>query len=75
MFSVQEAAARLRVSTSLVYALCDHRLLRHVRIGTGRGTIRIPEDAIDEYLSGRTVGAGGTTAPAPPLRHTTLTEP
>lgn len=48
-FSVSETAAELGVSMGTVYALCSRRLIRHERIGLGRGTIRIPEDAIEEY--------------------------
>jgi excisionase family DNA binding protein len=43
--TVQEAAKLLEVKPATVYALCRAGLLGHLRIGTGRGTIRIePED-------------------------------
>ncbi|CAN5804166.1 hypothetical protein BH23PLA1_BH23PLA1_18740 [soil metagenome] len=40
----------MRCSLSTVYNLCGRGLLRHHRIGLGRGAIRIPEPAIAEYL-------------------------
>jgi excisionase family DNA binding protein len=55
MFSVSEAAKELGVSAGTVYALCARRRIRHERIGVGRGTIRIPADAIEEYRSSVTV--------------------
>lgn len=45
--TVREAAARARVSRSLVYAWCEERRLPHVRVGARgkRGRILIrPED-------------------------------
>jgi excisionase family DNA binding protein len=68
MFTVKDTAARIGVSEQLVYALCAGRRLRHVRVGLGRGTIRIPEDAVDEYLRGRTVAVGEAPT-AEVLRH------
>ena len=47
--TVREAAAALRVSPGLVYALCATGALTHERHGLGRGTIRIPADALREY--------------------------
>jgi excisionase family DNA binding protein len=58
---VKEAARILDVSPSLVYALVAEGRLRHYRIGKGRGAIRIPDEAIAEFL--RCV----EVAPAPPL--------
>lgn len=51
LFRVQEAAQKLEVSGRTVYELCATNRLRHLRIGVRRGTIRIPEDAIQEYLA------------------------
>lgn len=67
--TVKQAAEELRVSVSLVYALCAARKLRHERIGLGRGVIRIPPEALDEYRRGRTVGqAVAPPAPRQPVR-------
>jgi hypothetical protein len=40
-------------------------MLRHIRVGTGRGKVLVPEDAIEEYLKGRTVMADGSKRPPP----------
>jgi excisionase family DNA binding protein len=53
--TVKQAAEALGVSQAIVYALCAARRIRHQRIGLGRGTIRIPEDAIAEYRESVTV--------------------
>jgi excisionase family DNA binding protein len=49
MLSVKQAAEQLGISVALVYSLCAARRLRHERYGLGRGTIRIPTEAIEEY--------------------------
>ena len=63
LYSVKEAARLLMISPALLYALCAARQIRHERHGIGRGTIRIPEEALEEYRQGRTiqaiVGSGG----------------
>lgn len=55
LLTVKQAAKRLGVSQALVYALCEQKRIRHERHGLGRGTIRIPEDALDEYRKSVTV--------------------
>jgi hypothetical protein len=47
-----------------VYLLCAQKRLRHLRVGLGRGTIRVPESAIQEYIAGATVQPDQPTAPA-----------
>lgn len=47
--TVKEAAEQLGISRSLVYVLCDAGKIRHERHGLGRGTIRIPPEALEEY--------------------------
>lgn len=47
--TVREAAKRLELSTSEVYALCRARLLRHCRFGIGRGKIMIQEADLELY--------------------------
>lgn len=56
VLTVKQAALSLGVSPTLVYALVEARKIRHERYGLGRGTIRIPEDALDEYRKSREVG-------------------
>ena len=58
--NVREAAKRLEVSASIVYGLCAQRRLPHVRVGLGRGTIRISEDDLKSFLE--------TCRPEPPAR-------
>ena len=65
MFTVKQTAERLGVSASLVYGLCAAGRLRHERHGLGRGTIRVPADALDEYRRAQTVPAPNRVGPAP----------
>ena len=51
MLTVKRAAEILNVSPGLVYALCAAGRLEHERYGLGRGTIRIREDAIQDFQS------------------------
>jgi len=51
MLTVQEAAGRLKVSESTIYALIKAGRLRSHRVGLGRGVIRISESAIVDYLA------------------------
>ena len=55
MLTVKEAAEQLRLSATTVYGLCQQKLLRHERLGLGRGKILIPEDALVEYRRRQTV--------------------
>ncbi len=56
LYTVKEAALRLSCSADLVYQLCGAGRLRHVRLGMGRGRIRIREEDIEEFLRGASVG-------------------
>ena len=51
LMTVKEAAARLRVSPSLVYGLIGKGLVRYVRIGLGRGRIRISDDDLAAFVA------------------------
>jgi excisionase family DNA binding protein len=66
LLTVKEVAARLGVSTKLVYALCAGGKIVHERHGLGRGTIRISEEAVEAYRRAARVEHGA--APAP-LKH------
>lgn len=48
--TVHEVAKGLGVAEGTVYALCQANLLRHFRVGRGRGTIRIRQEDLDEYI-------------------------
>lgn len=49
LFTVKQAAAHLNVSPKTIYAACDASTLRHLRIGEGRGTIRIAKSDLDSF--------------------------
>jgi excisionase family DNA binding protein len=66
MLSVREVAERLGVSSALVYGLCARKRIRHERYGLGRGTIKIPEDAVDEYRERCTIGVEDEADSVPP---------
>ena len=75
--TVKEAAEQLRISTALVYALCAAKKIRHERHGLGRGTIRIPPEALDEYRAVQTIGVETIAVPTPkkvrrPFQHLKL---
>jgi len=70
MFTVKQAAKRLNCSPSLVYELCAKGRIRHARIGFGRGTIRITEEAIADFLKEAEVEQ--TVSSLPPLQHLTV---
>ena len=72
MLTVGEAAECLGVSVSLVYALCARKMLRHERHGLRRAVIRIPEEALDEYRRGVTVGVAEASLPPPTAKKITL---
>ena len=64
---VREAAQELGgVSESLVYGLCKAGKLEHIRVGVGRGTIRIPRAAVERF---KEEGRGRVVAAHPPLKH------
>jgi excisionase family DNA binding protein len=65
MLTVKQAAQRLGVSPSLVYELCASAAIRHLRHGraSSRGTIRISEEALADYLKSCERGRPGA-APA-----------
>ncbi len=50
--SVKQVSERLGVSRACVYEMVALGKLSHVRIGARRGTIRIAESALEEYLAG-----------------------
>jgi excisionase family DNA binding protein len=66
LLTVKQAAERLHLSASLVYALCASKRLRHERHGLGRGKILIPEDAIEEYRQSVTVATEQGADQPPP---------
>jgi excisionase family DNA binding protein len=69
VLTVKQAAVRIGVSQSLVYELCRLGVLRHTRHGRPgrRGTIRIAEDALRDYLA--SCEREGGVEDDQPLRH------
>jgi excisionase family DNA binding protein len=62
-------AERLQVAATTVYWLWARRKLsHHLRVGVGRRTIRIPEEALDEFVSGAAVRPETEAAPPQPAR-------
>jgi len=61
MLSVKQAAEQLGISAKLVYALCASGQIVHERHGLGRGTIRITEQALEEYRGRARVEHGSST--------------
>jgi len=50
MLTVEQAADQLQVSKSIVYSLIEAGKIACHRIGLGRGTIRMSQDDLDQYL-------------------------
>jgi excisionase family DNA binding protein len=57
--TVAEAAGQLRLSDGAIYDLCRRGRLPHLRLGRGRGAIRIAQTDIDGYLERCFVGEVG----------------
>jgi excisionase family DNA binding protein len=50
MLTVRDVAARLNVSPGCVYRLVSDGDLPHIRIGAGRGTIRVDEADLEAFV-------------------------
>jgi excisionase family DNA binding protein len=61
-YRVKEVAAGLGVSVSTVYRDIESGKLRALRVGGGKGALRIPVDAFEEYQARSTADAA--TKPA-----------
>ena len=74
MLTVKQAAARLRISPSLVYSWCEDHLLPHYRMGGKgkRGKILIEEAVLEAFLQSRKVESRDGDSPALDLKHITL---
>ncbi|MCE9530573.1 MAG: helix-turn-helix domain-containing protein [Planctomycetes bacterium] len=71
MLTIKQAAEKLGVSAGLVYGLCAAGKIRHERFGLGRGTIRIPDEAMDEFRQGCTKEtAASVPTTSKPIRST-----
>lgn len=63
LITVKQAAKMLTVSPSLVYALVADGTLPAVRMGTGRGTIRLEDEDVRRYLEATRARAARSAAP------------
>ena len=76
LLTADEAARLLNLSRSKVYKLCDERDLAHYRLGEGdKPPIRIPLDAIDEFLARARVEEAHPRDRSKPLKHIRLNNP
>jgi excisionase family DNA binding protein len=64
--TVREAAARLEVTPATVYALCAAGRLGHLRVGVGKGAIRITEADLAAYIAACRVAPRDEREPAAP---------
>jgi excisionase family DNA binding protein len=62
--TVDQVAERLEVKRSVIYALCADGVLAHIRIGRGRGTIRVTEEDLADFIARSRVEA----RPRPPVQ-------
>jgi len=72
MLTVRMTAELLGVSLSLVYGLCAAGKILHERHGLGRGVIRIPAGALDEYRQAASVSTAKTRGEPLVLKHLTI---
>ncbi len=70
MYTVNEVAERLKVSPATIYDAASSGELPHHRIGRGRGTIRVSEEQLAEYLKKTQVKPA--SSPQRDLRHIQL---
>ena len=71
LLTVKEVAERLNVSPACVYQLVAEHKIAHVRIGCGRGAIRITESDLQAFLQGCRVEENSRPIPQS-LRHIKL---
>lgn len=51
LYKVSEIAEIFQVAERTVYNWIEWGYLRAIKVGEGRGTIRVPEDAVDEFIT------------------------
>lgn len=56
LLTVDQVSRELNVSSTCVYSLVQQGRLRSIRIGNGRGTIRIDRDDLIEFVDTRRSG-------------------
>jgi len=60
----RQFAETYSIAVTTVYAMCAGGRLPHIRLGTGRGTIRIPTDALDQVVAADVAIQDHPVAPA-----------
>jgi excisionase family DNA binding protein len=68
LLTAKQAAEYLSLSAGTVYELCRAKKIRHHRMGVDGGTIRIPQDACEEYLLDCTQEPQAESPPLPQLK-------
>ena len=66
LLTIKDVAKRLAISTSLAYDLVHKEKILPTRVGNGRGTIRVTEEALKQYIERQTV-----VLPAPTVNRQT----
>jgi excisionase family DNA binding protein len=66
LLTVKEAAALSKLSCSAVYALCNAGIIPHLKLGKGRGAIRIDRGDLLRYLDGCKAGSDHLKATSTP---------
>jgi len=69
MYSVREVAKQLGVSLAVIYRLIENGDLKAHRIGLGRGTIRISESQLSDYLHSSEIQQTASKSERRGLRH------
>lgn len=58
LLTVKDAAACLGMRPQFIYEACAAMGLKHTRLGTGRGKIRIRQSALDAFIDARVQMSG-----------------
>jgi excisionase family DNA binding protein len=72
--TVRQVAEQLKLSVASIYQLCAEGKLKHYRLGLGRGTIRISEEQLQQFLK-EAESRGESVPPALALRDITYQGP
>lgn len=66
LLKVEQVAESLRVTRSCVYWLLGEGHLHGIRLGFGRGTIRVKQEELERYICDNTVKRRGKPVGKPP---------
>ncbi|MBM4093526.1 MAG: helix-turn-helix domain-containing protein [Planctomycetes bacterium] len=65
LLTVKQVAARLQVTDSCIHWLLNAGHMKHIRLGFGRGTIRIADDEVRGFIQRNTVPRRSRVVPQP----------